>query len=285
MFLLTREVSDRAGTLEMSVKLGRLEGGEAATTAEAAEQTDPSDVRQVAEDTGEGFAGFRVGIRGNFDDYRDSAVRGLGMNVGLSADGRLFIGTLAEDAPRLEGDQDGLEMRFEASPAGEAYRVTLTVSGRGGEAALTRDDIRPEWLTGGVALVSSSGPVADTPMDEQEVRETGWEGKKGTARGGSVRFWFDDWTVAGDKVDAHPDRSYGPILFAMHTLSRGTLNPDRAACSGRPDGAGRVARGAIGRGVEARSRDGDRRQCAHGAVHGGGLGRHGRHGLPGCLRG
>jgi phosphodiesterase/alkaline phosphatase D-like protein len=45
----------------------------------------------------------------------------------------------------------------------------------------------------------------------------------GTARGGTFRFWFHDWRVAGSKLDSHPDRAYGPILFALHTLSHGTL--------------------------------------------------------------
>ena len=224
VFLLTREVSGRPGSLEVSVKLGRLPGDATSQAAEAAERTDPSDVRQVAENTDEGFAGFRVGIRGNFDDYRDSAVRGLGMNVGISSDGRVFIGSLGADNPTLDGALEDLEMRFEAAPVGDAYAATLSVTGPGGEATVTRDDIDPGWLVGGIALVSSSGPVVDTPLPEQEVRETGWEGKTGTARGGSVRFWFQDWTVAGDKIDAHPDRAFGPILFAMHTLSRGTLN-------------------------------------------------------------
>ncbi len=223
VFLLTREVSNRPEPLTLSVKMGRLSGAAASQAATAAQRTDPSDVRQVAEDTGEGFAGFRVGIRGAFDDYRDSAVRGVGLNVGVSADGRAFIGTLRDDSPRLEGTLGDLYMRFEAHPAGAGYIATLTVEGQGGEASVTREDVAPEWLEGGVALVSSSGPVEDTPLPEQAVRETGWTGKSGTARGGSVRFWFEDWQVFGGKVDAHPDRAYGPILFAMHTLSRGKL--------------------------------------------------------------
>ncbi len=38
-----------------------------------------------------------------------------------------------------------------------------------------------------------------------------------------MRFWFTDWTVAGSKVDEHEDRTYGPILFTLYTVSRGTM--------------------------------------------------------------
>jgi len=82
VYLLTREVEGKPGELdEMSVKLGRLE-----------QDTGPLE---------EGFAGFRVGIRGAFHDYRDSAVHGIGMNAGLASDGRLFIGKLEETAPKV----------------------------------------------------------------------------------------------------------------------------------------------------------------------------------------
>jgi hypothetical protein len=41
----------------------------------------------AASDRLDGWVGYRVGIRGAFDDYRDSAVRGAGLNRGITADG------------------------------------------------------------------------------------------------------------------------------------------------------------------------------------------------------
>ena len=200
VFLLTREISDRPEAFGTSVKLGRL-------SAEPIEQ---------------GFVGFRVGIRGAFDDYRDSAVRGWGLEAGVAADGRLFIGRLEDSAPKVElGD---LTLTLAAERDGEVYTLTLTAQPDGGAAVThTRAAVPADWLPGGLALVSSSGPVGETPAPEQEIRETGWQGKANTARGGATAFWFNDWTVTGPKMDAFPERSFGPILFAMHTLSRGKL--------------------------------------------------------------
>lgn len=195
VFLLTREISSRPGAFETSVKLGRI-GSEAID---------------------EGFVGFRVGIRGAFDDYRDSAVRGYGLEAGVAADGRLFIGKLEQGAPQVELAE--LTLTLSAEPAGDAYTLTLTA----GETSHTRTDVPAEWLVGGLALVSSSAPLQETPMPVEEVRETGWQGKSGTQRGGTTTFWFSDWTVSGDKIDSFPERAFGPILFAMHTLSGGRL--------------------------------------------------------------
>ena len=203
VFLLTREVSDREGALAMQVRLGRIDGSEGPL--------------------GEGWAGFRVGIKGSFDDYRDSAVRGVGLNCGIATDGRLFIGTLSEDAPTASGVFDGEAMlALSAGPSDSGYELTLRVETSAGIQEISRG-IDPNWLVGGLALISSAGPARPSPPDEQEIRETGWALKPGTRRGGNMRLWFADWRVSGSKLDAYPERKLGPIMFAMHTLSKNVL--------------------------------------------------------------
>ncbi len=224
VFLLTREVSGNGGDLHLRVRLGRLE-------------EDLGRLEEDADSLQEGFVGFRVGIRGSFDDYRDSAVRGVGLNAGLLTDGRLFIGNPDSLAGPLVGGIPGdVELRLDAEPvdarsaeteteAADRYQVRLAVlTPAGDERAVLTRQVPAGWLVGGLALVSHSGPVENTPLPEQEIRETGWTGKPGTQRGGTVRFWFRDWKVSGSSVAAHPERAYGPILFTLHTLSRGTLN-------------------------------------------------------------
>ena len=204
VFLLTREVADRPGDLSLSVRLGRLE-----------EDTEPLE---------DGWVGFRVGIRGSFDDYRDSAVRGVGLNCGITSDGRVFIGSLEGVEQRLESvDFSNLEMTLDAEPNGAAYRLTLRVADANRSVEHVEEDVPPGALTGGLALVAGSGPVPDSPPDNRQIGETGWDLKPGSRRGGNLRFWFKDWTVSGSKVDADDSRAFGPVLFAMHTLSRGTL--------------------------------------------------------------
>src|SRR6266705_5751087 len=54
VYLLTREISSRTGVVSLRIKLGRIEGENGPLTP--------------------GFAGFRFGIKGKFNDYRDSAI-------------------------------------------------------------------------------------------------------------------------------------------------------------------------------------------------------------------
>jgi len=204
VYLLTRELSSARGDLGMSVKLGRLES-----------------------DTGllkEGFVGFRVGVRGAFRDYRDSAVRGYGLNAGLAWDGRLFIGRHGDSKVTIQPPLENIELRLSAEPAGDAYRVVLQAfDAAGSKVAEERRDVPAAWLVGGLALVCSSGPVEDSPPPAAQIDDPGFAAKRGTQRGGTLRFWFRDWNVSGSKVTAHDDRAFGPILFALHTLSRKVL--------------------------------------------------------------
>ncbi|MBN1422882.1 MAG: discoidin domain-containing protein [Planctomycetes bacterium] len=80
--LLTRQIGPQAGDVRMSVRLGRLTEGKGF----------------------EGWAGFRIGAKGRLAseptlrDWRDDVVRGAGLDLGVTADGKLFIG---RDAPRV----------------------------------------------------------------------------------------------------------------------------------------------------------------------------------------
>ncbi len=146
---------------------------------------------------GDGWVGFKLGATGRFHDYRDSAVRGEGLHVGVTTDRRIFIGAPRDDSPRLVSDLTDIKLTLAAHDTGDQYTLTLGAT----DADFTRvlatvsADVPREALAGNVALVCD----------------------------GRRTIWFDDWHVAGDAVVHDSQRAFGPILFAQHTLSRGTL--------------------------------------------------------------
>ncbi len=185
--LLTREVSKLTGDFTMTVQFGRME----------------EDSQPLAK----GFVGFRTGVRGRFHDYRDTAVHGRGIDSGIAADGSVFIHDIEPGAPKAPLTRQELELRLSATPASPArYDLSLQVLDKEGRklAEVKRSGAPNTWIEGGVALVCSAQAT-------------------GTQRGGNMRFWFQDWSLKGSKVTQHSDRSFGPILFAMHTLSRRVL--------------------------------------------------------------
>jgi len=207
VYLLTRELGTQSGSLEISVTLGRLE----------------EDNRQLSE----GWVGFKVGSRGEFNDYRDSAIRGDGLNAGLSTDGRLFLGGYDPTARRIEGPLNGIRLQFRAEPSGSHYKITLQAIDSQGKqlSSASLDKVHPDWLAGHLALVCSAvkSPEADLSKPRPAIQSDPNTGRRGLDQVGNVCFWFKDWQVAGSKVEAYEDRAWGPVLFTQYTLSRKVL--------------------------------------------------------------
>jgi alkaline phosphatase D len=175
------------------------------------------------ETTGEGFVGFEIGRQGRFNDFRDSAIYGLGLMAGVDFNGRLFIGAPVDGSEKITLPLNGEVFEFKANPSdGEFYDCTLSLinEARKVKASTTRK-IHGSWLEGLVAVTASSRPPK--PSDFTEARPTELPAIP-TARGGEARFAFSDILLNGDKIIARPEQSFGPIAWCTHTLDNdGTL--------------------------------------------------------------
>ena len=155
-----------------------------------------------------GSAGFLIGVMDSETrDPRASLLTGKGLVAGVRADGKLFIGKAVSEkaVPSLRD----LVLTLDASPSKSkgSHELSLKALAGGIEKELVRlssVQVQSATLSGNLAI----GCNADAP------------GGKG---GGFARFWFSEWKVAGGMVEARPGLAFGPILYAMHTLSRGTL--------------------------------------------------------------
>ena len=204
LFLLTYQLSDKTGQLEMSLRFGRLDDSESLS---------------------EGWIGFRVGVRGEFNDYRDSATHGEGFPVGITTGGVLFIGNIDSSSEKLSHSLDDLSLKMVAIPKGNTYQLTLYLLDENGRelSQLEKINVEPDWLNGGIALVCDWGNIPRTPPKRSIENNVGMGLRQKNRRGGNVRFWFTDWTLSGTKVQSLPENTFGPILFSQYTLSKGIL--------------------------------------------------------------
>lgn len=184
----------------------------------------------------ESWTGFLIGAGDEQIDYRLTALthhraaEDGGMFVGVDGTGRVVFrdfsqggggdtwsvtgktkpGELAEteasqrSGAGLEGKSfSSLKLELTAQPAAKGFTLSLSVTDTQNGAVVSSATLTPvsqEMLNGSMALVSHRGPA-----------------------GSDKGFWFQDWQVTGSRFIAHPERSYGPILAAQHTLSKGTL--------------------------------------------------------------
>ncbi len=189
---LTRSLGDKPGTLETQVTIGRATEGTLAN--------------------GKGSAGFRIGIRGPLEDYRSAVISGNGLDAGFNATDGLFIGRIkSKKAVDQVLNRQAIRLKLAAEPTGEDYRVTLSAfDAESGKLLdqIQREHVPADQLHGGVAVVNNhagGGRRANAPAY------------------GLGRFTFSDWQIAGSKVEEHPERAFGPILFSQYTLSGGIL--------------------------------------------------------------
>lgn len=171
-----------------------------------------------------GFAGIEVGIRGHFSDYRDSAIYGQGLIAGVNTAGRLFIGKPSADAEKIPMPAHKIMLELKAEPTGDTFRLVLRANDASGmiNATCVADKVHPSWLHGLVGMACSSQPQAE--YDPSAPRPDSLP-EPNQQRGGTLRFAFDQIVVSGDKVDHHPERAFGPILWTTHTLNnKGDLN-------------------------------------------------------------
>jgi hypothetical protein len=158
------------------------------------------------------FIALRLGVKGKTGDYREAAVFGQGMDVGLSTDGLLFIADL--ESVSSEEKQEILksaikrmvEIRLDIESQGNESLVRLTVSDP--EARKKLDELEDyhipsEKIAGGLALVSSLPEVSQSGLNPVS--------------------WFVDFQVSGALLDNHKERAFGPLAFCLYTLSKKTL--------------------------------------------------------------
>ncbi len=185
--LLTHRIAAKAGELKMSVRMSLENRTENKKAVE--------------------WIGFRVGIKGQFNDYRDDAVRGKGLNMGITTKGKLFLGKAEEAKVQLEGNwQDSVDIVLEVKNKEEKNILSLNAfSALDGKkiGEIKTDTITNEQLEGGLALVSDF----KRKREKAEIKSA----------------WFKKWILNGSKVDDYEERAFGPVLFTQYTLSRKVL--------------------------------------------------------------
>ena len=181
--LLTHQLTDDRGRLEMSVVLSRLETGK--------------------NDTG---AGFQLGIRSDINEYRSNVFSNSGVVAGI-VDGKLVLGEESVADDRLV-DLKNVTLQLSGLPAvnvADKHSLTLEAINTQSEylARLTTL-VDSKRLLGNVALVSNFSK-----------RRLKGRRKKGT--GG--RYRFNDWSVRGGAFTVTNSNRFGPLLWSMYTLS------------------------------------------------------------------
>ncbi|MBU2946808.1 alkaline phosphatase D family protein [Zobellia uliginosa] len=146
-----------------------------------------------------GGVGFSVGIK-DFTDPKSvkaACYFGKGISAGLNLNGEIYIDEKKESLPK-EFDFKNFTLQFKGQNKADATELNLEVNDSAGISKTLKYSVDKN-INGLVAL-----------------ENRGDEKKEST-------FWWSDVHLSGTKVQYTPENSFGPILWAMYTLSQGKL--------------------------------------------------------------
>lgn len=151
----------------------------------------------------DGSSGIIIGSRSREEDDRRAAIYfGRGLNIGVNTSGYAFIGQQTKRLP-AESDLSNLSLEVNGEKDKEDYVITLKVLDNYGK-LLTEVNYRPEEKLSGIIQLVNNFRTANS-------------------KDNGPRFWFDNLILKGKRLKYTRENSFGPILWAMHTLSRNTL--------------------------------------------------------------
>lgn len=146
-----------------------------------------------------GSAGLLLGLYDEEDpDVRAACYFGEGISAGVSLQGFAFLKDQRVELPggfdfnefvlTVNGDNNTLKMKVKDKHGNSPEGLSCSIDGIQGLVALANN----------IAIGGNEKP-------------------------GSSKFSFDELHLSGSKVISQPENSFGPVLWAMHTLSNNTL--------------------------------------------------------------
>ena len=151
----------------------------------------------------EGSAGIGLGISDPEDDDVKAAIYfGRGIKLGVSTEGFAFLGHQVKELP--EGfDLTGFSIEVEGTHTRGKLTIQMALFNDVGEKLLELS-VQPDELVRGVVQLINNISTSDS-------------------RNNGPKFWFDNLSLNGKKFERRDDNRFGPVLWTMYTLSRGTL--------------------------------------------------------------
>lgn len=206
---LTKELNDSKGSFAMSVDFEKI--GSIKADKPLHKNLNP-----------DGWIGFQLGLRGQFNDYRDDAIKGRGLSLGLTQSGNLFIGDMSLDSESSTSDitipPGRITVSGQINTDGNYLILLKYLDVNGKFIRSLKRTVHPSWLVGMIGLTCSQSHPDTLKYHEPKPTFTDLKDLKKNV-GGSTNFAFSRWEISGDKISTFSDRAYGPILWTQHTLS------------------------------------------------------------------
>lgn len=155
----------------------------------------------------ENYAGFRLGVKGRFEDYRSAIFTGKGIDVGITRNGFLFIGNVVGEkkvSEKILLEKIRLSLVVTAQQSGGYYAKLNALDKSGNTISTLSSTCLDEKLwQGNMAIVSHCKPE--------------------TEQGDEPTIAISNFEAAGEKFSFHDQQTFGPVYFAQYTVNNKIL--------------------------------------------------------------
>ena len=148
-----------------------------------------------------GHAGIEIGLYDQSDNsYKSMAYFGKGIKIGVDPEGYFYIGDIQQELPEgFELSSMKLTINLTNQVAGSRIIASLSDQ-RKKQVSLLKEYDSP--IEGGIAIFN------DIEKSDSNL---------------SPNYWFDNLHLKGKLLRTNEENCFGPILWTMYTLSKGTL--------------------------------------------------------------
>ncbi len=163
-------------------------------------------VKRLEQTKKDGGAGIRIGIRSDLNDYKSNCFIQEGFDCGI-LNNELVLGdkklSLSEKITN-----EKISLTLTGAPQLDATALELVATNTKSNKVLAKLShlIPTEKLLGNVALTSNFA-IASVTTNPTPIANQG------------SRYSFSNWVLQGDAFSVHEEQKFGPILWAMYTLS------------------------------------------------------------------
>lgn len=176
---LTTQIVDANGTINMSVVVHRTSSG-----------------------VNDGGGGLRLGAKSDINEYKSNCFVQSGIDAGIKDD-QLILNNKSVKLPRLPNSSK-VRIKIEGKPYNGTTKLTAKALDLNNSEVLAQVEtwVDSSLLLGNVAVTSNFTLSSEAPAP-----------KNGT------RYGFSDWQIKGSAFVYSPEQKFGPLLWAMYTLS------------------------------------------------------------------
>ncbi len=200
---LTHQLKPADGDFSMKVHLGSLE-------------------RSGIPDNKTIFTGFKFAALGHRNDYRSNILHNIAdgfgailqqerpVRAGIDTEGRLVIDSHFSEPIFSEQDRERLELQVDVQHANGKAKVTLKASSKSGKTGQLEATLDRDSLTGNIALACHPLEIISRSRKDDSDPD-------------HPTFWFEDWSVSGNKFVYDASHRYDPILWTQYTTHQKVL--------------------------------------------------------------